>query len=74
MLLRRLVRARPILARRRRGVRPSEMLLVLTITAQPQPRQQEITPEGRQATHLEQILLNGNNIALLVPGGAPDDE
>lgn len=26
-----------------------------------------------QVTHLDQILLNGNNIALLVPGGKPDD-
>mmetsp|Transcript_17838 Transcript_17838/g.37331 ORF Transcript_17838/g.37331 Transcript_17838/m.37331 type:complete len:85 (+) Transcript_17838:85-339(+) len=32
----------------------------------------EITPEGRQATKLDQILLNGNNIALLVPGGDPE--
>ena len=26
-----------------------------------------------QETHLDQILLNGNNIAVLVPGGKPDD-
>lgn len=26
----------------------------------------EITAEGTRETHLEQILLNGNNIALLV--------
>lgn len=26
-----------------------------------------------QVTKLEQILLNGNNIAALVPGGKPDD-
>lgn len=25
-----------------------------------------------QATHLDQILLNGNNIAVLVPGGRPE--
>ena len=25
-----------------------------------------------QETHLNQILLNGNNIALLVPGGKPE--
>jgi small nuclear ribonucleoprotein (snRNP)-like protein len=31
----------------------------------------EDTPEGRVETKLEQILLNGNNIALLVPGGGP---
>lgn len=34
----------------------------------------EITPEGKKKlTHLDQILLNGNNIALLVPGGKPDE-
>ena len=27
-----------------------------------------------QVTRLEQILLNGNNIALLVPGGKPEDQ
>lgn len=32
----------------------------------------EITPEGRKVTTLDQILLNGNNIAILVPGGSPD--
>ncbi|CAH6875075.1 unknown_gene_11078 [Phodopus roborovskii] len=26
-------------------------------------------PEGRRITKLDQILLNGNNITLLVPGG-----
>ncbi|XP_010482156.1 PREDICTED: sm-like protein LSM5 [Camelina sativa] len=34
----------------------------------------EITAEGRRVTKLDQILLNGNNIAILVPGGSPDDE
>lgn len=29
----------------------------------------EITPEGRRITKLDQILLNGNNITMLVPGG-----
>jgi U6 snRNA-associated Sm-like protein LSm5 len=29
----------------------------------------ENTPEGRRVTHLNTILLNGNHIALLVPGG-----
>ena len=29
----------------------------------------EITPEGRSVTRLDQILLNGNNVCLLVPGG-----
>eukprot|EP00193_Tetraselmis_chui_P002385 CAMPEP_0177751108 /NCGR_PEP_ID=MMETSP0491_2-20121128/195_1 /TAXON_ID=63592 /ORGANISM="Tetraselmis chuii, Strain PLY429" /LENGTH=96 /DNA_ID=CAMNT_0019266193 /DNA_START=238 /DNA_END=528 /DNA_ORIENTATION=+ len=33
----------------------------------------EITAEGKKVTYLDQILLNGNNIALLVPGGKPDD-
>lgn len=32
----------------------------------------EFTPEGKRVTKLDSILLNGNNIALLVPGGAPD--
>ncbi|KAL7413965.1 hypothetical protein BDY24DRAFT_414664 [Mrakia frigida] len=27
------------------------------------------TPEGRTTTHLNQTLLNGSNIAILVPGG-----
>ena len=29
----------------------------------------ETTPEGRKITKLDQILLNGNNITMLVPGG-----
>eukprot|EP00195_Chlamydomonas_chlamydogama_P005373 CAMPEP_0202890632 /NCGR_PEP_ID=MMETSP1392-20130828/971_1 /ASSEMBLY_ACC=CAM_ASM_000868 /TAXON_ID=225041 /ORGANISM="Chlamydomonas chlamydogama, Strain SAG 11-48b" /LENGTH=63 /DNA_ID=CAMNT_0049574235 /DNA_START=137 /DNA_END=328 /DNA_ORIENTATION=- len=33
----------------------------------------EVTPEGKKTTKLDQILLNGNNIAVLVPGGKPDD-
>ena len=33
----------------------------------------EMTPNGRVVTgKLDQILLNGNNIALLVPGGLPE--
>ena len=33
----------------------------------------EITPQGRQKTKLDSILLNGLNIAMLVPGSeAPD--
>ncbi|KAK1323288.1 hypothetical protein QJS10_CPA02g01431 [Acorus calamus] len=36
--------------------------------------QSEITAEGRRITKLDQILLNGNNIAILVPGGSPDPE
>lgn len=32
------------------------------------------TPDGRvQKNRLDQILLNGNNIALLVPGRSPED-
>ncbi|KAL8160606.1 hypothetical protein V2J09_002143 [Rumex salicifolius] len=30
----------------------------------------EITSEGRRITKLDQILLNGNNIAILVPGAS----
>ena len=30
----------------------------------------EITAEGKRVTKLDMILLNGNNVALLVPGGA----
>lgn len=33
----------------------------------------ETTPEGKRITKLDQILLNGNNIAVLVPGGQPED-
>ncbi|TRY61627.1 hypothetical protein TCAL_13150 [Tigriopus californicus] len=29
----------------------------------------ESTPEGRRVTKLDQILLNGNHITMLVPGG-----
>lgn len=29
----------------------------------------ENTPEGQRITKLDQILLNGNNITMLVPGG-----
>ena len=32
----------------------------------------EITAEGTKVTKLEQILLNGNNIAVIVPGGKPE--
>lgn len=34
----------------------------------------EFTPEGLHTNQLKQILLNGNNIAVLVPGGKPDEE
>jgi len=29
----------------------------------------ETTPDGRRTTKLEQILLNGNQICMLIPGG-----
>lgn len=28
--------------------------------------------DGTKITHMDQILLNGNNIAVLVPGGRPE--
>ncbi|CAL0305344.1 unnamed protein product [Lupinus luteus] len=31
----------------------------------------EITSEGRKITKLDQILLNGTQVAILVPGGSP---
>ncbi|KAI9918525.1 hypothetical protein PsorP6_011625 [Peronosclerospora sorghi] len=31
----------------------------------------EITPEGKREVKLDQVLLNGNNVCLLVPGGLP---
>jgi len=31
----------------------------------------EITRDGRKETKLDQILLNGANVCLLVPGGDP---
>ena len=34
----------------------------------------ETTPEGKKITKLEQILLNGNNITMLVPGGDGPEE
>lgn len=33
----------------------------------------ESTPEGRRITKLDQILLNGNNITMMVPGGEMPD-
>ncbi len=32
------------------------------------------TSEGKKVTKLESILLNGNNITMLVPGGMPEQE
>ncbi|KAM0004962.1 putative LSM domain, eukaryotic/archaea-type, LSM domain superfamily protein [Helianthus debilis subsp. tardiflorus] len=34
----------------------------------------EILPEERRITKLDRILLKGNNIAILVPGGSLDVE
>ena len=34
----------------------------------------EATSDGKKITKLEQILLNGNNITMLVPGGEGPDE
>ena len=33
----------------------------------------EVSADGNTITKLETILLNGNNVAMLVPGGPPDD-
>eukprot|EP00823_Brevimastigomonas_motovehiculus_P004016 TRINITY_DN256_c0_g1_i2.p1 TRINITY_DN256_c0_g1~~TRINITY_DN256_c0_g1_i2.p1 ORF type:complete len:135 (+),score=37.23 TRINITY_DN256_c0_g1_i2:26-430(+) len=33
----------------------------------------DFTPEGKRITKLDSILLNGNNITLLVPGGMPTE-
>mmetsp|Transcript_10138 Transcript_10138/g.19862 ORF Transcript_10138/g.19862 Transcript_10138/m.19862 type:complete len:85 (+) Transcript_10138:59-313(+) len=33
----------------------------------------EITPEGKKTNQLKQILLNGNNVALIVHGRTPED-
>merc|ERR1712216_530845 len=32
----------------------------------------DFTPEGCNTTSLDTILLNGNNVAMLVPGGKPE--
>ncbi|GAA5947936.1 hypothetical protein JCM3775_004941 [Rhodotorula graminis] len=34
----------------------------------------ENTPQGRKTTKLGQTLLNGNNIAMIVPGRGPEDD
>ena len=31
------------------------------------------TPDGLVTTKLTEILLNGSNVAMLIPGGRPDD-
>jgi hypothetical protein len=33
----------------------------------------EFTTEGKKLKQLESILLNGGNIAMIVPGGEPKD-
>lgn len=33
----------------------------------------EVLPEGKRVTKLEQILLNGNNITMMIPGGEGPD-
>ena len=33
----------------------------------------ESTPEGRRTTKVDQVLLNGNNVVLLVPGSSPEE-
>ena len=37
-------------------------------------RRYEITPNGKKINKLDQILLNGNNVAIMVPGGDPDGD
>eukprot|EP00449_Zooxanthella_nutricula_P033147 CAMPEP_0198492802 /NCGR_PEP_ID=MMETSP1462-20131121/3617_1 /TAXON_ID=1333877 /ORGANISM="Brandtodinium nutriculum, Strain RCC3387" /LENGTH=125 /DNA_ID=CAMNT_0044221451 /DNA_START=62 /DNA_END=436 /DNA_ORIENTATION=- len=36
-------------------------------------REYSFTAQGKKVTHLESILLNGNNITMMVPGGDPDE-
>ncbi|RHX97998.1 hypothetical protein DYB37_008360 [Aphanomyces astaci] len=33
----------------------------------------EVTPEGKRKVKVDQVLLNGNNVCLLVPGGNPEE-
>ena len=47
----------------------SIVLHVFHICTLTPPFDSETTPEGRKITKLDQILLNGNNITMLVPGG-----
>ena len=30
-----------------------------------------VTAEGKKENYLDQMLLNGNNVCVMVPGGAP---
>mmetsp|Transcript_20588 Transcript_20588/g.30811 ORF Transcript_20588/g.30811 Transcript_20588/m.30811 type:complete len:99 (+) Transcript_20588:56-352(+) len=34
----------------------------------------DFAPEGKKVTKLESILLNGNNVSIMVPGGKPSEE
>ncbi|OQR98462.1 hypothetical protein ACHHYP_20377 [Achlya hypogyna] len=34
----------------------------------------EVTHEGKRKIHVDQVLLNGNNVCLLVPGGSPEGD
>ncbi|CAL1131149.1 unnamed protein product [Cladocopium goreaui] len=36
-------------------------------------REYTFTPQGKKITHLESILLNGNNITMMIPGGDPEE-
>jgi len=33
----------------------------------------EIKPDGKKKTKIESILLNGNNITMMIPGGGTSD-
>lgn len=33
----------------------------------------EMTAEGKRTTQIDQVLLNGNNVVLLVPGSSPEE-
>tara|TARA_B110001452_G_scaffold233811_1_gene211789 strand:+ start:327 stop:539 length:213 start_codon:yes stop_codon:yes gene_type:complete len=54
------------------GVQPAAPTHRRSQPTAPPPRRSEITSEGKRITKLDQILLNGNNVALLVPGGDPN--
>ena len=66
-----ILRARPTLGGTRRAAPRRARNFLTRLRAAPRPRS-EITAEGKRVTKLDQILLNGNNVALLVPGGSPD--
>nr|CCA22134.1 conserved hypothetical protein [Albugo laibachii Nc14] len=33
----------------------------------------ELTPSGKRQIALDQVLLNGNNVCMLIPGGMPEE-